>query len=198
MKIKKILLPIMASLTFVTVANAGDSEFVAQTPAVPVAAPADFYVGASLGLGKVNSYYYGKDTIGDLTLNAGYEINKFLAVELRATKGVKKGDQLKLDYSYGVYLKPKYQINSKFSIYGLLGYAKTKIVFENEEQFNGITNNYTTQNDISYGLGVDYKINYDWSAYLEAVKLIDKKTTRVEGPYAIKVNTLNVGVTYHF
>jgi len=62
----------------------------------------------------------------------------------------------------------------------------------------GFRNNYTTQNDFSFGVGVDYKLNEKWSLFVDVMRLIDKETTRPEGKYASRVNALTFGVVYHF
>jgi len=179
--------------------NAGGNEFLAKTTPIAVVDKAHkYYVGLGLSAGEVSSYYYGKDNIAALKLKAGYNISKYLAVELRIYRALKDGKQLGLDYSYGLYLKPQYPINNKLSVYALIGYAKTKISFDNEYEFNGIKNNYTTQKDISYGIGVDYKIAKHWSISADVTKLINKTTTKKEGKYASKVNTVSAGIVYGF
>jgi len=158
----------------------------------------DFYAGLGISVGQVKSHVYGRDTVVGITGKVGYNFSKYLAVEFRGSKGVREGDQLGLDYSYGLYLKPQYPVNEELSIYALAGYAQTKISFENEVAFNGISNDYTTQNGFSYGLGLDYKLNEEWSLFVDVMNNINKSTTKPEGKYAINVNTLTFGFVYHF
>jgi opacity protein-like surface antigen len=123
---------------------------------------------------------------------------KYLGVEARGTYGISDGDQLGHDYSMGLYLKPQYPINDTFTIYGLAGYAQSKISFENEVAFNGISNDTTTQSDFSFGAGVDYGFSENWSVFIDAIRYIDKETTKPEGKYASKVDSFTLGVTYDF
>jgi OOP family OmpA-OmpF porin len=131
-------------------------------------------------------------------LRAGYDFNKYMGIEVRTTYGISDGDQLAHDYTYGLYLKPQYPINEKINLYGLLGYATTKISFDNEVAFNGITNDYTKQSDISFGVGLDYHVSDHWSVFADVVRYIDKETTKPEGKYASKVDAFSVGLSYNF
>ena len=158
----------------------------------------NFYAGLGISLEQVKSHNYGSDTVIGVTIKAGHDFSEYFAVEFRGSKDLGNGDQLSLDYSYGFYLKPQYVVSEKVNIYGLLGYAKTKISFENEAAFNGINNDYTTQNGFSFGVGLAYKLDEDWSLFVDATRLIDKSTTKIEGEYAIKVDGGTFGFVYHF
>jgi opacity protein-like surface antigen len=171
---------------------------VAVVPSMETKVPSNFYIGLGIGLAQINSELYEEDSIVDATLKVGYNLHKYLAVEARGSMGLSDGDKLGHDYSYGLYLKPKYPIYETFSVYGLLGYAKSKISFENEVAFNGITNDYTEQDGFSFGAGAEYSLNNHWSLSLEAVRYIDESNTKPEGTYAIKVDTANIGVNYYF
>jgi OOP family OmpA-OmpF porin len=200
---KKTITYALAALLVSTSLHAGGGKNIAPSDASVVAVPtlptaSKFYLGLGLGVDRVNSFLYGTDTAYSAVLKAGYDFNQYVGIEARGTYGISDGDQLGHDYSYGLYLKPQYPINEKVNLYGLLGYAQTKISFDNQVAFNGNTNNYTTQSDFSFGAGVDYKINSDWSVYADAVRYIDKETTRPEGKYAAKVDSFSLGVAYHF
>jgi len=158
----------------------------------------NFYAGLGISLEQVKSHNYGSDTVIGVTIKAGHDFSEYFAVEFRGSKDLGNGEQLSLDYSYGFYLKPQYVVSEKVNIYGLLGYAKTKISFENEAAFNGINNDYTTQNGFSFGVGLAYKLDEDWSLFVDATRLIDKSTTKIEGEYAIKVDGGTFGFVYHF
>ena len=157
-----------------------------------------FYAGLGVSVERVNSNDFDKETIGAVTGRIGYDFSKYLGVEFRGAMGINDGDKLGHEYSYGLYLKPQYQVNEEFSIYALAGYAQSKISFDNEVAFNGIHNNYTTQNGFSFGLGVAYKLDEDWSLFADVTRLIDESTTQLEGEYAIKVDGLTFGLVYHF
>jgi len=158
----------------------------------------NFYVGLGVSAAQVNSHVYDKETLLDVSAKVGYNLSKYLAIEFRGSIGVNDGDKLGHEYSSGIYLKPQYPVDDDLTLYALLGYAQSKITFENEEAFNGVRNNYTTQNGFSFGLGLDYKLSEDWSLFVDAIRYIDESTTRLEGKYGIKVDAITFGVSYHF
>jgi len=157
-----------------------------------------FYVGMGIGIGSLRSYDYDTNNIVDTYLKFGYDYNDYIGIEARVAKGLTSGDELKHNYSYGVYLKPQYPISEQVKVYGLLGYATSKMTYEFEEKEVGISNNYTKQSQFSYGVGVDYKFDKDWSVSLDAVKYIDKSTKKAEGKYLIDIDSITVGITNHF
>lgn len=157
-----------------------------------------YYAGVGLAAARSESYFYGPDTTIGLTLRGGYDYSKYIGVELRAMKGVKDINDLGMDYSYGLYLKPQYPITPKSTLYGLLGYSKTKISYDNEPLINGIRRNKTTQSGFSFGGGFEYHLNKKWSLFVDAMRNINESTTRPEGPYRIHVNSITIGMVYHF
>jgi len=188
---KKVLLSVLASSALF----AGGGVTKVDVPAVDVVPQeSHYYVGASLDLQRVNTFKYGPANSYGTTIKAGYEYNKYIALEARYSAGIKRKDNLKMNYYYGLFLKPQYPVYKNFNIYALLGYGKAKV------SHNGLpyANNTTIQKDFSYGLGVEYKINNRLSAYAEAVSLIDKKTSKVEGNYAVKVRDFSIGVMFRF
>jgi len=163
-----------------------------------VAETLPFYMGVGLSVGSVESFYYGADTVASVHARVGYDVYRYLGVEARVTLSLADGDDLGLDYSYGFYLKPQYPINKKWKLYGLVGYAQTQISFDDESSYNGITNNTSTQNGFSYGVGVSYQYSHKVELYVDATSLIDESETLASGSYAMKANTLNFGINYHF
>ncbi len=173
---------------------AGGATQMAQTPAVSVMPKENkFYAGAAFELQRVETFKYGPANSYGASLKAGYEYNKYFAFELRYAAGIKRKKHLKLDYYYGIFVKPQLPLQD-FKLYTLLGYGKAKVTH------NGLShpNKETIKKGFSYGLGAEYKINNKLSAYVEALSLIDKSVTRVEGKYAIKVRTFGIGVLVKF
>ena len=200
---KKTINRTLVSLFVITSLHAGGGKNIAPSDASVVAVPplptsSKIYLGLGVGIDRVNSFLYGTDTAYSTVLRVGYDFSKYLGIETRGTYGISDGDQLGHDYSYGLYIKPQYPINKKIKLYGLLGYAQTKISFDNEAAFNGITNNYTNQSDFSYGAGLDYNINDDWSVFIDMVRYIDKEISRPEGKYASRVDSFTMGIVYNF
>jgi len=151
-----------------------------------------FYAGFALALNRVETYKYGPYSLVSTYVKLGYQINHYLAIEGRGYVGVTKRT-LKHNYTYGIYLVPQYPFNKNLTFYGLVGYAKTKVMHTKLK-----INNYTKQSDFSYGVGVDYKFAKNKSIYIEYVNLINKKRVRPEGVYKLKVHGIGVGVSYRF
>ena len=157
-----------------------------------------YYAGVGINAAGSESYFYGPDTTLGLVFRGGYDYSKYMGIEVRAMKGVKDLDDLGMDYSYGLYLKPQYPLTPSSRLYGLLGYSKTKIAYDNEPLINGIRRNTTTQSGFSFGGGFEYRLNKKWSLFADAMQNIHKSTTRPEGTYRIRVNSVTVGMVYHF
>ena len=172
-----------------------------EAPVEPKAAQhpvSDLYVGAGIGMGRLATDRFGTDTVADAMIRIGYDFYRYLGVEARFAKGLADGDKLTHDYSWGIYLKPYYQVDNAMRLYALLGYGKSKLTYKNEPAELGITNNYTEQSGVSYGIGVDYKIDKHWSLFIDAMRYINKSTLKTEGRYAIKVDGIYFGIAYHF
>ena len=157
-----------------------------------------FYIGIGISKDKVQSFTYGPDTSYSTALKVGYNFNECLSVEARLVRGIHDVDQLEHDYSYGLYIRPRYQITDTLEIYALFGYSKTKISFTDEKSYSDVYNTYTTQKSFSIGAGIDYKINKEWAIYLDYIHFIDKTTTQPEGKYAIHVDAITFGAEYNF
>ena len=202
---KKIFKYALVASLVITSLYAGGGKDIAPTeaevveiPAVIAAMGSNIYVGGGLSVDSVNSFLYGTDTVYSGLVRVGYDFNEYLGLEARGTVGVSDGDELSHDYSYGLYLKPQYAINDTYTVYGLVGYASTKISFDNEVAFNGIRNDHTTQNGFSFGAGIDYKLSKVWSLFLDATRLIDESVVKPEGEYAVKVDSIALGASFRF
>ncbi len=156
------------------------------------------YVGFGFGITNIKTKEYGTDTIGDLILTSGYNFNKYFGMQIRFATGVGDGDDLIHNYSYGLYLKPMYPIDNSVTLYGLLGYSQTKLTNEKQKTQYGISNNKTIQDDFSYGVGVDYKLNKKWSVSTELVRYIDKSYNNQAGKYKIQTDAFNLMTNYKF
>jgi outer membrane receptor protein involved in Fe transport len=171
----------------------------AIVPALATVAPRDnFYVGLGVNAEQTNTHRFGKDRTLGATVKMGYDVSKYLGLELRGSKSFTKEDPLTHDYSVGAYLKPQYPVTKELTLYGLVGYGETKVTYENELAEQGIANNETKQRGLSYGLGLDYMIDNSWSVFADASRLIDKKITKLEGKYAVKVDNVTLGFAKRF
>ncbi|RLA70658.1 MAG: porin family protein [Epsilonproteobacteria bacterium] len=164
-----------------------------------------FYVG--VGLSFVSTRYSsvslgffddksGEDDTGDILLMAGYEFNPYIALEGRYMSSFTGEDSLTRD-SWGVYVKPQYPVNDKFSVYALLGYGGMTV----DGKDNGLIPVVVDESGFQWGLGASYDLNVHFSIFIDYVNIAnDMDTNILVGSTFEKVDSdaLSMGVTYHF
>jgi opacity protein-like surface antigen len=143
-------------------------------------------------------YTFLKFKSDDVTTNpgairgmVGYEFHPYFAVEGMLMGGVSDDStnvtvlgvpvtaKMKVDSSYGVYLKPKYDIN-QFEVFGRLGWAHTKVRME--ASAGGITASDTSSgSDFSYGVGANWNINPKMRLGLDYMNYYDKDSNKIDG-----------------
>jgi len=153
-----------------------------------------FYIGSAISLETSSTYKYKEKPLLGGQIKAGYLFNENLALELRGGKSLASQKKLEHSYSINLFLKPMYKVSNELKLTTLLGYGQHKLLFKNEKDFNGVTDNQTTQNAFSYGLGVEYNLNQKLSSSLEWVQLIDKQHNQ----YAINIQGVYLGLTYYW
>jgi len=203
---KKLTLSIAAVMAMGTFAIAGGDIAPVEEPMVEVAAPVIDESGFYLGLG----YSYMKLTIDDgysegdytgnaITALAGYNFNKYIAVEGRYS--VVLGDitedwrgERDIDgelSNIALYLKPMYPIGG-LTLYGLLGYGQ--VTFDHES-WEG-----DKESGFQWGLGASYAVNDNIGAFVDYTRLYDDEG--FSGCFCVienvVVDSINVGVTYKF
>lgn len=132
-----------------------------------------------------------------MTLLAGYDFNRYLAVEGRYTFSL--GD-LDIDNNGGdgeidadlsnlaLYLKPMYPIGG-LTIYGLLGYGQ--VTLDDGEAYS--------ESGFQWGIGAAYNINDTIGVFVDYTRLYDDKGfDMIWGDQDVVVDAVNVGVTYAF
>jgi len=119
-----------------------------------------------LGISSVNVTC--KDNCEDITFGVigkvGYDFNDYIGVEGRVVKTFIEYEQSKVKH-YGIFAKPMYPITDKLDIYGLLGYAHTKV--GNIKNYNG--------SGLSWGLGVNYFFENSDEERLDKIKELKKR-----------------------
>ncbi len=189
----------------------------APAPMVEAPSPISFYVGGGYsridadGSGIVEdtgsevalipgSASYNIDADNYLLL-AGVKINKYFAIEGRYTNSF---DDFDYKYnnqfgsiadgeveSYGIYAKPMYPVTEQVDVYGLLGYANTKI--------SGSVGDLMDDSDFSWGAGASYKAMDNLSVFADYVRLYDDTVSGslLDGD-KVQVDSINVGLMYKF
>ncbi len=144
-----------------------------------------------------------------LTLQAGYKINDYLALEGRYTHHV--GD---VEYDHGtdhrvnesvdiddyptdftniaLYFKPSYSYE-KVTAYALLGYGEVELT---NIPLGGVDR---AEAGFQWGIGLTYEVNENLSLFVDYVTLYDDKGFNYRATNSdIKVDALTVGVSYRF
>jgi hypothetical protein len=117
-----------------------------------------------------------QDNQSGLTLVGGYDFMENLGAEVRGTRALWDLDGQDKIKSYGAYLKPQVDLGG-VNLYGLAGYAKTKAGAYSE-------------NDFSYGAGLDFPLADGAKLFIDAVQLIDKGD--------VNAMSANAGLKYQF
>jgi len=204
---KKTMLTLCSVAVLGTILYAGGNKNVVPTDApvaplesTPVATTAvsPFYVGVGASIDSVNTFVYDAETVSSATLRVGYDFMTYLGAEARGSYGMTTGDNLAHTYSYGLYLKPQYPINDTWKLYGLAGYAQTQITLDEAKAKATHVKEDTTQNGVSFGVGVAYALNNNWGLFADAMRLIDESEKKPEGEYAAKVDSFTFGGVFRF
>lgn len=111
----------------------------------------------------------------------GWNLHPNLALEVMLGTGVKddkfQGVTLKLNRTYGVYLKPKYDFGNGFEVFARVGYADSKLKLS----YQGASAS-TSDNDVSYGVGASYNFNNNMYGSLDYLSYYDKDGSKANGP----------------
>jgi len=221
---------ILLSVAMATsMATAGKNVIIADDPIAPVVG--NFYVGAGVSLVSFEYTQSVYDIVGmgggnvdeateyewsAGTILAGYEFNKYIAIEGRYTKSfgdatVTMGanleagegavnveiDQTAAEFeNIAIYLKPSIKFDA-FSIYGLLGYGKTTMTWG-----DGTEN---SDSSFQYGAGASYAFSENLSVFADYVVMYDDDDfddLAVDNPYsgykAFKADSITAGLIYKF
>jgi len=171
-----------------------------------------FYVG--VGYGYLNQTVDNISTVSNIDidvdnilLQAGYDINKYVALEFRLWESIgdasqsggdKPGNYSQDSYAWGAYIKPMYPILKNLNVYAMLGYSNTSLQYNNGEW---------STDAFSWGAGVDYTITQHISVFVDYLNLGMKDDTSISYTPTgfttstnadINIYTVNVGVTYKF
>ena len=186
---------IVAALAASTLAIAG--------PAVEVLveAPVDnssFYVGLGYGFGTTevsatDGYEYIGDSIDtdNIALQAGYNINQFVAVEGRVNLGLDNEDNYDAGVdSVALFVKPQYPVTADFAVYALLGYAWNTL-------YSDVTND-VDADGFAYGIGAKYEVVENVEVFADYTSLYSDTETFGNVDVDEDIYNVTVGVSYKF
>ncbi|RRS32641.1 MAG: hypothetical protein P794_00855 [Epsilonproteobacteria bacterium (ex Lamellibrachia satsuma)] len=156
-----------------------------------------FYTGLGYSYLNMDSDSSNTDTGHAITLLAGYNFHKYLALESRYTATINDSsvhntsadfDQ-RLDISnIALYLKPKYSTGG-LTMYGLLGYGQ--ITFD-----NGISH---SENSFQCAIGAQMEAIYNIDVFVDYTKLYDDNDFDISTNNSdLSIDAVNIGVKYNF
>jgi len=152
------------------------------------------YVGIGGAITRASTYTVSKELMSDATIKYGFSVFNHLDIEARGSFYAFGGTKLYHLSSYGLFLKPNFDITNKTNIYTLLGYTRNTLSKKNTTH----TNSVTIQDDFSYGGGFEHSLFGNTYGYVDYLRYIDKSTTKPEGKYSIKIDSISLGIDYRF
>ena len=120
----------------------------------------------------------------------GYEVHPMLAIEVMAAGGINDDDkdvviggipgsvQAKMDYMYGIWVKPKYMYQ-QIEVFGRLGWAHTKAEVS-RTGVAGATGS-ESQDDLAWGLGLNFRFNPNAYVGLDWMRYSNQSNSHVDG-----------------
>jgi len=157
----------------------------------PQALAGDRYAG-----GQYAFTTYHNDTgttdadMGVLMFRLGMEITPRFSVEGRLGFGVVDdttgNTTLDVNSIMGIYAMGRLPVSSKLDVYGMLGFTRIDLKLT----VSGLGSANADDNDISYGVGAEYRLDDKWSANLEYMNYYDKGVETV--------TALGLGANYRF
>ena len=161
-----------------------------------------YYVGVGLGQGDVKDDQSQEEMQSTtLMLQAGYQYNKYLAIEGRYILGLDMdynrglSNNIQDDYhgdfsAWGIYIKPSYPIGN-FSLYALLGYGGVGL--------DNLTFGDAYEDGFQWGLGASYTFYENIIVFADYVKLYeDEGFDNRPILEDVDADIWNIGVSYNF
>ena len=221
---KNIVLSAVAVLAMSSFSVAGGDIAPVEEPVIvaePVMDDSGFYLGLAYGYANVDAsiteharidtiYETNLDSYNTVMIQAGYDFNKYVAIEGRYWFGLDEDytvlgftpadntDNFSASFdTWGIYVKPQYPVTDAFKVYALLGYANT-------DAGNAFRD--TTADGFSWGLGAAYSFTDNFSIFIDYVDMysdsVDYSDNLGRGmedlTAELDIATWNFGVSYKF
>ncbi|MEA3491788.1 MAG: outer membrane beta-barrel protein [Campylobacterota bacterium] len=165
-----------------------------------------FYAGIALGVSSTRGSdadldffrsKAGQERMINLTLNAGYDLNKYFAGEVRYTASIAKDDVVEMS-GWSLFVKPQYPVDVDIKLYALLGYGGVAV--------DGVTVSRPVKVDDSgfqWGLGASYSLNnvtdYNIEIYADYTSLANEMDAIYwNGDLKTSADALTAGAAFRF
>ena len=197
---KKITLSLMTIVSLSSISFAGGD--IAPAPVmVDEVDNSSFYLGLALSAvstrdADVSMDIFngkdGQDRLGNLTFQAGYNFNKYIAVEGRYTTTIADDDSVEMD-GWSLFVKPQYPVTEDFNIYALIGFGGVSM--------DPAGNKYVDVDDsgFQWGIGASYDFTDNIAVFFDYTNLAnDMDGIYWDGALQVDADAFNLGVTYKF
>ena len=134
----------------------------------------------------------GNNRMVDLSVIAGYNFNKYLSAESRAL--ISTAYDKDIDFkSWGLFLKPKYEVYNNLNLYSLIGVGKNSAEDINDYKLK------MSKTSLQIGVGANYKLKDNFKVFADYTYLgKDSKGKYNANPAVMKASAITTGVTYDF
>ena len=133
----------------------------------------------------------GQDRALGATILVGYSIRDFLDLEARFMRSVTKDDAFS-QTTWGIFLKPKYELFNNMSIYALYGVGGVKLSPKASSEDFSVT-------DISFGAGASYKVTSNLSIFADYVDSARHNVKEFQGKeQKVDTRSITTGLIYNF
>ena len=154
-----------------------------------------FYAGLGLSQGLLHfdgKYIEYDNYMLDLVVMSGYNINEYLDAEGRVNLSI--GYDNGIDYhSWGLFLKPKYEIYKGVDVYSLIGYGAFKAVGINS------SDNKVKHSGVQIGIGANYKLKDNFKLFADYIYMgKDSSSVLNSKKGSTKSSSLTAGISYEF
>ena len=201
---RKRVLSLMSILTLSGMAyGGGDIAPVDAVPVVPIVNESAFYLGLGMGGSSIDDAQTDEEISSTtVLLQAGYQYNKYVAVEGRIWLGFNTdydpgntgntGEEYNDDFSsWGIYVKPMYPVTEAFDVYVLLGYGGTQL--KNLEKGDAY------ERGFQWGIGAQYEVMENVILFADYVRLYDGKGFDYRAQDEdVDADVWTIGLSYRF
>ncbi|MBK1612562.1 hypothetical protein CKO44_03670 [Rubrivivax gelatinosus] len=123
--------------------------------------------------------------LGAVRAILGYDVHPNVAIEAMFAVGTSDdslssgGDtfKIKLQHSYGLYLKPKVEVADGLELFGRIGYVESKL----KATLVGYGSATNSDNDVSFGVGAKYAFSKSMYGVIDYMRYYNKDDIKVDG-----------------
>ncbi|PIP01718.1 MAG: porin family protein [Zetaproteobacteria bacterium CG12_big_fil_rev_8_21_14_0_65_54_13] len=172
------------------------------TLSLPAWADGSHYIGVGAGAINLGNGLSKKAVFGSY-LQIGHHFSEYFGAEVRlgatssSTGDLPARAKQRIDF-VAHYLKPQYALSSDLTAYALLGFA----VVHSSYQAAGGAKQSKNRIGYAYGLGLDYRLNDDYSAGMEWSHMLSKpknsSATIGTSFKGLEASLFTAAVRYHF